>query len=106
MKKLTIVMAFALAATPALFAADSTSYTGVVTDAMCGAKHATASDEAAKCVTKCAKGGSDLALVSEGKVYTLKGDKDKLVAFAGQNVTVMGEKDGDSIKVDSIQAAK
>ncbi|MBW4025855.1 hypothetical protein [Acidipila rosea] len=105
MKKLTTTLAILLMASPALFAADM-SYTGVVSDSMCGAKHSTASADAAKCVKKCAMGGSDLALVSNGKVYTLKGNKDKMMAYAGKDVKVMGTADGDTINVTSIKAAK
>ena len=39
---------------------------------------------AAQCTRKCVKQGSDFALVSGGKVYTLKGDKSQLDKLAGQ----------------------
>jgi hypothetical protein len=49
---------------------------------------------------------SDFALVSAGKVYTLKGDKSQFDKFAGQNVTIKGKPDGKTITVDSIAAAR
>lgn len=42
----------------------------------------------------CTKQGSDFALVSEGKVYTLKGDRVQRDKFAGQNMTIKGKVDG------------
>jgi hypothetical protein len=51
-------------------------------------------------------GGSDFALVSGGKVYTLKGDKTQLDRFAGENVVVKGKVSGTTISVDSIAASK
>ncbi len=60
----------------------------------------------AQCTRECVKQGSDFALVSGGKVYTLKGDKSQFDKLAGQNVTIKGKVDGTTITVDSIAAAK
>ena len=83
--------------------ADKT-YTGVVSDAMCGAKHMGGS--AKDCVVGCVKGGSDYALVVGDKVYKLKGQTDKLKDYAGDKVTVKGTQSGDTITVASVAAAK
>jgi hypothetical protein len=61
---------------------------------------------AAQCTRECVKKGSDFALVSGGKVYTLKGDKIQLDKFAGENVVVKGKVSGTTISVDSIVASK
>jgi hypothetical protein len=61
---------------------------------------------AAECTRECVKKGSDFALVSGGKVYTLKGDKTQLNKFAGENVVVKGKVSGTTISVDSINASK
>jgi hypothetical protein len=61
---------------------------------------------AAQCTRACVKQGSDFALVSGDKVYTLKGDKSQFDKFAGQNVTVKGKVDGKTFAVDSIAPAK
>jgi hypothetical protein len=37
-----------------------------------------------QCTRACVKQGSDFALVSGGKVYTLKGDKIQFDKFAGE----------------------
>ena len=92
--------------TIAASAQSSQTLTGTVSDAMCGAHHMMQGASAAQCTRECAKQGSDFALVSAGKVYTLKGDKSQLDKFAGQNVTIKGKLDGKTITVDSIAAAK
>ena len=87
-------------------AQSSQTLTGTVTDAMCGAHHMMQGASAAQCTRECVKQGSDFALVSGGKVYTLKGGKTQLDKFAGQNVTIKGKVDGKTVTVDSIVAAK
>src|SRR5260370_36774685 len=87
-------------------AQSSQTLTGTVSDAMCGAHHMMQGASAAQCTRECVKRGSDFALVSGDKVYTLKGGKTQLDKFAGQNVTIKGKVDGKTITVDSIEAAK
>ena len=103
---LTAILAFGLGV-PA-FAAGK-SYTGTVSDAMCGAKHAMPGD-AASCTRGCVSKGSKYALVVGDKVYTLDtSDKDALATLdkqAGAKATVTGtEKDG-TITVSSVKAAQ
>jgi hypothetical protein len=78
--------------------------TGVVSDAMCGTKHSTASDDAAACVKKCADGGSKLVVVAGGKVYNTD-DQDKLKGYEGKSVKVTGTVKGDSITIASVADA-
>jgi hypothetical protein len=80
--------------------------TGTVSDAMCGAKHMMTNVTPAQCTRECVKQGSDYALVSGGKVYTLKGDKKLLDKYAGQNVTVTGTISGTTVSVSSVSPAK
>lgn len=80
--------------------------TGTVTDSMCGAKHMMAKVSPAQCTRECVKQGADYALVSPGKVYTLKGSAKALDKYAGQNVTVTGKLSGDTFTVESVSAAK
>ena len=89
-----------------LFAQAAQTVTGTVTDAMCGAHHMMKDATPAQCTRECVKQGSDFALVSKGKVYTLKGDKAQFDKFAGQNVTVKGTVSGSTVTVESIAAAK
>jgi len=94
-----------IAAIPAL-AADTT-VTGKVSDAMCGAKHQMAGNDAS-CTRTCVKGGSKYALVVGDKVYTLettdKAALDKLDELAGAPAKVTGEVKGDAIAVKSVAA--
>jgi len=103
---LTLVMALAL--TLSALAAGK-SYTGTVSDAMCGAKHAMAGDDAG-CTRGCVAKGSKYALVVGSKVYTLDTtDKDALATLdkqAGAKVTVTGTEKGNTITVSSVQAAQ
>jgi hypothetical protein len=89
------------------FAASGKSYTGTVSDAMCGAKHAMAGD-AAGCTRTCVGKGSKYALVVGEKVYTLEtSDKGALATLdkqAGAKATVTGTEKGDTITVTSVTA--
>jgi len=84
------------------------TYTGKVSDAMCGAHHMMEGSEA-DCAKACISKGSKYALVSGDKVYILAGDKaamanlDKLV---GADAKVTGTLDGNTIQVASVGAAK
>jgi len=92
--------------TIAASAQSSQTLTGTVSDAMCGAHHMMQGKTAAQCTRECVKQGSDFALVSGGKVYTLKGNKSQFDKFAGENVVVKGKVTGTTISVDSIRAPK
>jgi hypothetical protein len=95
---------------PTTFAADKPqSFTGKVSDAMCGANHMMSGDAAA-CVRACVNKGSKYALVVGDKVYALDtsdktalGELDKL---ADHQAKVTGQASGDTITVSSVAAAK
>jgi glutamate-1-semialdehyde aminotransferase len=104
MKK-TIVMIFASAAL--MLAADQT-FTGTITDDMCGGSHKAmnvAPD--AKCVTECVRGGAKYALWDGRATYVLS-DQNNAAPFAAKKVTVKGTLDAKAktIQVSSIAAAK
>ena len=92
--------------TVAASAQSNQTLTGTVSDTMCGAHHMMQGKTPAQCTRECVKQGSDFALVSKDKVYTLKGDKVQLDKFAGQNVVVKGTMSGSTMTVESIAAAK
>src|SRR4051794_1520060 len=103
MKK--VMLASALSLSLCSFGAFADTLTGFISDANCGAKHASASD--AKCVNGCIKKGADPVLVSDGKVYKFDdASKDKAKALAGQSVTVDGSVSGDTVTVNSVSATK
>lgn len=86
------------------FAASGKTYTGVVGDAMCGAKHM---GDAATCTRGCVAKGSKYALVVGDKVYTLEtSDKaalDTLDKQAGAKATVTGSEKDNVITVSSVK---
>jgi hypothetical protein len=100
---LTIVFASTLAVT----AAQAASFTGVVSDAMCGAKHEMPGS-AAECTRGCVSKGSKYALVVGDKVYTLDtADKAALATLdkqAGAKVTITGTEKNNTITVTSVKA--
>src|SRR5579864_8364932 len=89
------------------FAASGKTFTGTVSDAMCGAKHM---GPAAECTRGCVSKGSKYALVVGDKVYTLEtSDKDALATLdkqAGAKATVTGTEKDNSIAVSSVKAAQ
>lgn len=103
-----LVFTFAILVSP-VFAAKAQSYTGTVSDAMCGAKHMMEGDPAA-CLRACVQKGSKYALVVGDKVYTLDAQDQTALAtldkLANQKATVKGTADGDTISVTSVAAAK
>jgi len=82
------------------------TFTGTVSDSMCGAKHMARNKSAAECTRECVKMGSNYALVNGNNVYALKGDSAAIDKFAGQQATVRGKQSGNIIMVDSISAMK
>jgi hypothetical protein len=92
--------------TVAASAQSSQALTGTVSDAMCGAHHMMKGATAAQCTRECVKQGSDFALVSGSKVYTLKGDKAQFDKYAGQTVKIKGTIAGSDLTVDSIAPSK
>ena len=104
-KSKTIITVFAGAALA--FAADTPkTYTGVITDEMCGKDHAMMNVKPdSKCVADCVKAGSKYALIVGDQVYGLS-DQKAPEKFAAQKVAVTGTLDGKTIQVKSITAAK
>ena len=91
------------------FAAGGKTFTGTVSDSMCGAKHAMPGDDAA-CTRACVSKGSKYALVVGDKVYTLEtSDKAALATLdkqAGAKATVSGTEKDNTITVSSVKAAQ
>jgi hypothetical protein len=90
------------------FAATKT-FTGKVSDSMCGAKHAMPGNDA-ECTRACVGKGSKYALVVGDKVYTLEtSDKAALATLdkqAGEKATVTGTEKDNTITVNSVKPAK
>lgn len=104
-----ITMVVAAGLTISAFAAKGATFTGTVSDSMCGAKHAMPGDDAA-CTRACVAKGSKYALVVGEKVYTLEtSDKGALATLdkrAGAKVTVTGTEKDNTITVSSVKAVQ
>jgi hypothetical protein len=105
----TAVLTAGLAALPALAADSTQTFTGKVSDSMCGATHHEGIPPA-DCVRACVQHGAKYALVVGDKVYTLDtSDKATLIALdklAWEQAKVTGTAEGDTIAVKSVTAAK
>lgn len=96
-KKLAMAM-FALLVSACLAWASPKSWTGTVSDDMCGR---TQHDMA--CIEKCVAGGhAKYILVSKDKIYTLE-PQDKFKGLGGRQVKVIGTLSGDAIAVESVK---
>lgn len=98
----TKLTAAAAAANPAN-AADHT-WTGAISDKMCGADHKKMGGKMddRECTLACTKGGAPYVLVADGKVYQLTGRDGDLRTHAGHVVKLTGDLDGDTIKVSTV----
>jgi len=89
-------------------AAGAETFTGVITDTMCGAKHTMMKNQPDdSCVKMCTKGSSEYALF-DGKNVSKLSDQKSPARFAAQRVKVTGTYDEKSktIKVASMEADK
>ena len=104
---LASLLALALASTAS--AANGQSFTGTVSDAMCGAKHMMEGDPTA-CLRACVQKGAKYALVVGDKVYTLDTQDPATLAsldkLANRKATIKGHANGDEIEVSSVTPAK
>jgi hypothetical protein len=88
-------------------AADKT-WTGQISDSMCGASHQKMTSAHAgmtdrDCALACVKGGGKYVFVSDGKVYTIANQELALLqTHAGHTVQLTGDMKGDTITVSNI----
>jgi hypothetical protein len=102
-----VVLLVVLAAVLAFAAGKPQTFTGKVSDAMCGANHMMPGASDADCTRACVKQGSKYALVVGEQVYTLEGgDAAMLDKLAGQNATITGTLKEKTITVASVAPAK
>ena len=98
-----LVFAVLLVLSLLAFTAAAAEMTGYVSDAKCAKDVAKVeSDTHAGCAAACAKKGAALVFVSGGKVYKVD-DQAKVQDHAGHKVTIMGNVDGDTLKVESVK---
>jgi len=105
-----VVLSAGVVAVPGVAAGSTQTFTGKVSDAMCGAKHSEGNIAPADCVRACVQKGANYALVVGPKVYTLKTSDqailDELNKLSWEQAKVMGTASGGTISVKSVSAAK
>ena len=105
----TVVLSSGLAVVPVMAAGTTQTFTGKVSDSMCGAKHSEGLAPAA-CVRACVQKGAKYALVVGDKVYTLdtsdQATLDTLNKLAWEQAKVTGTVDGTTISVKTVTAAQ
>jgi hypothetical protein len=98
MKKISALALMSLGLAASGMAAE---FKGFVQDQKCSGIAAMKGDAA--CAQKCIKGGSPAVLVTEdGKIYKIA-NQDKILASAGQNVTVTAKLKGDTLTIDAVK---
>ena len=102
MKRLTLAISLA----GALWGAAPQTYTGVITDTLCGAQHNMRGHSDADCAKMCAKASGQYALF-DGQTVIRLSDQKTPAKFAAQKVKVTGTLDSKSntIRVVSIEPA-
>src|SRR6266700_2636539 len=105
----TVVLLIAIATTAAFGAGKPQTFTGEVSDSMCGAKHMM-QGKAGDCARACVGKGSSYALVVGDKVYALqtedKAAQEELSKLAGEKAKVTRTADWERIQVSKGDAAK
>jgi hypothetical protein len=92
--------------------ADAATWTGKISDAMCGLSHDAMTAKGKKgtdksCTEMCVKGGSTYVLVTDGKVLKIANQTFKgLAEFAGDAVRLTGDVKGDTVTVTALERAK
>jgi hypothetical protein len=86
------------------------TWTGQISDEMCGADHSAMNQNgkisAHDCTLTCVKGGSKFVFVSEGKVYPIENQNlPDLTKHAGHTVKLTGDlgSDGKTITVSKVE---
>ncbi len=105
MKKFALLTVFAVSG----FAAE---WTGVLSDASCGAKHADATEASQTCAKRCFERSGNAVFVVGDKVIKVnaasfdKVAKDKMSGHMGHKVTVTGKMDGETLVIESVKMAE
>lgn len=105
----TMFLAILLAASVMTASAAEQTWTGKISDSMCGVSHKKGAEHGAKamsardCTLACVKGGGKYVFVRGSKVYSIENqDFAGLNEHAGHTVTLKGEMKGDAITVSNI----
>jgi hypothetical protein len=109
----TFFFGFVLALGLMTAAAADHTWSGKISDSMCGAKHQMGAEHGATamsdhdCTLACVKNGSKFVLVSGGKIYKIENqDFAGLTEHAGHDVQLKGDLKGGTITVSPIEMKK
>jgi hypothetical protein len=104
MKSMILGVLLSAVSVASVLAADHT-WTGAISDKMCGANHKSMGAKMTdrECTQACTKGGAPYVLLADGKVYQLTNHDADLRTHAGHTVILTGELKGDSIRVSKIE---
>lgn len=83
-------------------AAFAESWSGTISDAHCGAKHAASSESDQKCVASCTKRGEAPVFVAGDKVIEIA-NPEAVKGHEGHKVTITGSMKGEKVVVDSVK---
>ena len=103
---MTKIILAAAAMASVLAAADQQTFTGVITDTMCGKTHSmTPGQPDDKCIAMCVKGSSSQYALYNGKAVLKLSDQKMPAKYAAQRVKVTGmlNEKTQTIKVSSIE---
>jgi hypothetical protein len=79
------------------------SFAGMITDSLCGARHRRNSGKtSAECARACVRNGAHYMLVDGETIYSLAGDSTPLEKLAGERVSLSGILKNDTITVESV----
>lgn len=82
-----------------------TTFSGMITDSRCGARHRRNSGKAsAECAHSCVRNGARYVLVDGEKIYSLAGDSAPLEKLAGERANVSGTLRDNTITVKNVTA--
>ena len=100
MKKLLAVFALTAIGSMSAFAGE---WSGYIADSKC--KHTDGTEKSIACTQSCVKRGGEVVFVTaDDKVLKIdKGSLDKVQAHLGHKVTVTGNVDGETLKIDTIK---
>ena len=81
------------------------TWTGSISDKMCGSDHTKMGGKMSDrdCTLACTKGGAPYVLVAGAKVYQLNGHEGDLRTHAAHTVNLSGELKGDTIRVSKVE---
>jgi hypothetical protein len=109
MKRISITVLATMFTAMSGFAADQT-WTGKISDSMCGATHKKTAEHGTSqisdrdCTLACIKGGGKYVFVRNGTVYKIDNqDYAGLQEHAGETVRLTGEMKGDTVTVSDIK---